>query len=110
MKVITPDARPRVKTEAGGSSSPAGSATIGAFLRFGRGLVATCPVCLHAAELDLSDLAARLGADHACSETALQAKLQCSVCKSTEAILEETRSAQGRIVPLRATARASASV
>jgi hypothetical protein len=65
--------------------------TIGDLLTSGRGLTATCEVCLHSSRLDLSDLASRLGAFHSCSQTALRPKLQCSVCKSTEAVLQGSR-------------------
>jgi hypothetical protein len=65
--------------------------TLGALLKSGHGLTATCEVCLHSSRLDLADLAARLGMFHSCSETALRPKLQCSVCKSTEAALQGIR-------------------
>jgi hypothetical protein len=57
----------------------------------GRGLTATCGVCLHSGRLDLRDLAGRLGRGHSCSATALRPLLQCSVCKSVDASLQVTR-------------------
>lgn len=71
---------------------PAGSATLGDLLDAGHGLVATCEVCLHSAALDLSDMAARYGREHSCSQEALGPRLQCSVCKSVESVVRETRS------------------
>ena len=65
--------------------------TIGDLIEAGRGLTATCEVCLHSARLNLPELAARFGAAHFCTESALRPLLQCSVCKSTEAALQDTR-------------------
>jgi hypothetical protein len=69
----------------------AGAATIADLMEAGRGLIATCEVCLHSARLNLPVLAARLGPAHGCSEAALRPHLQCSVCKSVDSSLEETR-------------------
>jgi hypothetical protein len=80
--------------------------TLGALLDTGRGLTATCEVCLHSARIDLRDLALRFGRNHGCSTEALRPVLQCSVCKMTESAVEmivpprhgETRlKARGRI-------------
>ena len=73
------------------STGEDGTRTIGDLLTSGRGLTATCEVCLHSSRIDLGDLASRLGASHSCSETSLRPKLQCSVCKSTEAVLQGSR-------------------
>lgn len=72
-----------------GYPHPAGPATLGDLLDSGRGLVATCEVCLHSAVLDLPDLAARHGRGHSCSQEALRPRLQCSVCKSVEPVVRE---------------------
>jgi hypothetical protein len=72
-------------------SRPAAPGTIGGLIEAGHGLTATCEVCLHSARLNLPDLAARLGAEHPCGEADLRPHLQCSVCKSVDSSLEETR-------------------
>lgn len=77
------------ETVESGYPHPAGPATLGDLLESGRGLVATCEVCLHSADLDLSDLAARHGRGHSCSQEALRPLLQCSVCKSVESVVRE---------------------
>lgn len=82
--------------EGGGAAAPR---TIGDLIAAGRGLTATCEVCLHSARLDLKDLALRYGADHSCEASALRPKLQCSVCKSTEAVLQETAARRDRALP-----------
>jgi hypothetical protein len=63
----------------------------------GRELTAICEVCLHSARLDLSDLAARHGAGHSCKTPALRPLLQCSVCKSTEAVVREAAPSRYRL-------------
>lgn len=70
---------------------PAAPGTIGSLIEACHGLTATCQVCLHSARLNLRELAARLGADHSCSEADLRPHLQCSVCKSVDSSLEEIR-------------------
>jgi hypothetical protein len=70
-------------------NGPAAPGTIGGLIEAGHGLTATCEVCLHSARIDLKGLAARVGADHSCSETDLRPHLQCSVCKSVDSSLEE---------------------
>jgi hypothetical protein len=72
-------------------SGPALPGTIGGLIEAGRGLTATCEVCLHSARLNLPELAARLGAGHSCGEAELRPHLQCSVCKSVDSSLEEIR-------------------
>jgi hypothetical protein len=76
-------------------AGPAAPGTIGGLIEAGHGLTATCEVCLHSASLNLKELAARLGADHSCSETDLRPHLQCSVCQSVDSSLEETRPRHG---------------
>ena len=76
-----------------------GPATLGAMLQSGRQLTATCEVCLHSARIDLGDLASRYGAAHSCSSEALRPLLQCSVCKSTEAVIQETAPRHGEARP-----------
>ena len=89
MGVVVPLSRsPEPQAAQGGAVGPA---TIGDLIEAGRDLTATCEVCLHSARLNLPELAARFGAAHFCTEPALRPLLQCSVCKSTEATLQDTR-------------------
>ena len=76
-----------------------GPATLGAMLQSGRHLTATCEVCLHSARIDLGDLVARYGFDHPCSSASLRPLLQCSVCESTEAVIQETGPRHGEARP-----------
>lgn len=108
MKVIRPDHWPQTPATLG--RRPGGTATIADFLRFGRRLSAVCPVCLHSSELDLTDLAGRLGADHSCSAPELRAKLECTICKSVEAVLQEVRPAKAHPAERQAAAGAPVSV
>ncbi len=73
--------------------------TLGAMLLSGRVLTATCEVCLHSARIDLGDLAVRYGAGHTCSSEALRPILQCSVCKSTESVIQDTAPRHGEARP-----------
>jgi hypothetical protein len=73
--------------------------TLGAMLQSGRHMTATCEVCLHSARIDLGDLASRYGFGHSCSSEALRPLLQCSVCKSTEAVIQDSAPRHGEARP-----------
>jgi hypothetical protein len=101
MNYVPPAAWPK-KDEKLAALFGSGPATLGAMIQSGRQLTATCEVCLHSARIDLGDLAARYGADHSCSGEALRPLLQCSVCRSTEAVIQETGPRHGEARPLSA--------
>jgi hypothetical protein len=98
MNAVPPAAWPK-RDEKLAALFGTGPATIGAMLMSGRQLTATCEVCLHSARVDLGDLAARYGSGHSCSSAALRPLLQCSVCKSTEAVIQETGPRHGEARP-----------
>jgi hypothetical protein len=101
MNYVPPAAWPK-KDEKLAALFGSGPATLGAMIQSGRQLTATCEVCLHSARIDLGNLAASYGADHSCSGEALRPLLQCSVCRSTEAVIQETGPRHGEARPLSA--------
>ena len=98
MNYVPPAAWPK-KDEKLAALFGSGPATLGAMIQSGRQLTATCEVCLHSARVDLGDLAARYGFGHSCSSEALRLLLQCSVCKSTEAVIEDSAPRHGESRP-----------
>jgi hypothetical protein len=99
MNFVPPAAWPK-KDEKLANLFGNGPSTLGTMLRSGRQLTATCEVCLHSSRIDLGDLAARYGVDHLCSNETLRPLLQCSVCKSTEAVIQETGPRHGAARPV----------